>query len=282
MNKTRALALLLTAGITLGATSAIISPTAGAATAPTGPVVTYTMAEQYQPYISEWTGRSDHEAWTSPRIRSSKSLPYGTQFTLLDKRAGYDSRHDGDMWYVYHEGSYGAPYGTIFVYDKFSEDKKAETATSTARILVQYPDASSEIITTKLTLIPTDNQAHLTSYEPVPFESGVASEAQFAPQDFPDGTSFGIIEDDLYNRYTEEGWKFAIDRSTGMLTVAYPGVGTAAQIRVTVAYPDRTTRTVPVKFVAQFKPSEEPINPPVNEWDDFPSDNAGGSSFGSS
>lgn len=282
MKKRRALALLMAAGMSLSTTSAIISPTAGAATTPTGPVVTYTMAEQYQPYIPDWTGKSDYSASSSPIIRSDKPLPLGTQFTLLDKRPGYDSRHDGDMWYAYNEFSVSAPYGRIFVYDKFSEDKKAETATSTARLLVQYPDASSEIITAKLTLIPTDNQAHLTSYEPAPFEFGVASEAQFAPQDFPDGTSFGIIEDDLYNRYTEEGWEFAIDRSTGMLTVAYPGVGTTAQIRVTVAYPDRTTRTVPVKFVAQFKPSDEPINPPVNEWDDFPADNAGGSSFGSS
>ncbi|WP_211438910.1 Rib/alpha-like domain-containing protein [Corynebacterium glutamicum] len=275
--KTRALTLLTAAALALGNATAIAPTNATAVESQQ-----QTMADIYQPYVLDWTGRSDRSASSLPTIRSNELLPSGTKFTLLDKTPGYNSRHDGDMWYTYSEIGLGSRYGAIFVYDKFSDSAKAKTATSTARLLVQYPDASSEIITAKLTMIPTDSQAYFTSYDPAPFEFEIASEAQFAPKDFPDGTSFGIIEDELFSKHTEEGWKFAIDRSTGLLTVAYPGTGTVAQIRITVIYPDQTARTVTAEFLAQAEPVDEPVIPPTDEWEDSPITNVGGSSFGSS
>lgn len=277
MNKTaRALTLLTAMSLTFGSATTIGSM-ANAVEAQE-----QTMADQYQPYVLDWAGRSDRSASSLPTIRSNELLPSGTKFTLLDKTPGYNSRHDGDMWYTYSENGLGSRYGAIFVYDEFSGSKKAETATSTARLLVQYPDASSEIITAKLTMIPTDSQAYLTSYDPAPFKFEIASEAQFAPQDFPNGTSFGIIEDELFSKHTEEGWEFAIDRSTGMLNVAYPGTGTTAKIRITVMYPDQSVRTVTVQFLTHAGSGDEPVIPPTDEWEDSPITNVGGSSFGSS
>src|SRR5699024_7327144 len=134
MKKTRALVLLLTAGIDLGATSAIISPTAGSATTPTGPVVTYTMAERYQPYYVPISVKSDSYVISEPQ----GTFPRGTKFDLRDKNWLSTRFEDGPFRSaIWSDGRVQVMQndGTLYRYG----DEGYQT---NVRISVTYPDGS--------------------------------------------------------------------------------------------------------------------------------------------
>ncbi|HJG43319.1 Rib/alpha-like domain-containing protein [Corynebacterium phoceense] len=200
-----------------------------------------TMADQYEPRYVETTQRAE----TSFRVplTSDEPLPQGTTFTLLGINvAGYMKIEDGLIVHL---------WGTSGLWVQISGSVAGVTPegrTTSAEILVTYPDGSSEIVETEVTFIPQDEMVYSPTYPPIEVVAGASQDVDVeSDKPLPEGVRFQLTNSTAINNFIAEGWEIAVQPS-GMISIKAPAGAPENSFRILVVamYADGTSDLVEI------------------------------------
>lgn len=212
-------------------TTAIVSPSIVSAAE--------TMADQYDPFYDDTTVRA--VPWVELYPQDKKGLPAGTTFSLFDSTSFNPN--------VFSDGAVMVRLtpsdGELHVWFNSLDTPKVGISTTAFRVIVEYPDGSSETIPVTLNLIPEDTHAYDATYRFISIRTG--SEDQLTPfvsnqpdVPFPAGTSFTLTGYYEIDQLRSAGWKFELNSVTGELSVTVPenAEERTIEVPISVIYPD--------------------------------------------
>lgn len=163
-------------------------------------------------------------------------------------------------------GEKADPTKSIKDFDALPEGTKAEFAEpidtttpgeKTTKVIVTYPDGSTDEIPVTVTVADSDAASHNPGYSPASGEAGQSVEVpQTSDESLPEGTTFSINKADV-----PEGFTATVDENGTVSVTPNEGVAnnTSAEIPVTVTYPDGTKDTAPVNFTVGKDGDEDGI-----------------------
>lgn len=252
--------------------AALIAAALTTATATTGvataapPVETpaLSMADIYDPQASDIYFRKVDLDYASSYIVSDAPLPEGTTFELLDANVTDTLADYNGIIYSLNARTYTPnTYAEIFTYQKHINPIFIDGGnTTTARVLVHYPDGSQDLLEIQITIVPTLEQVKPVSYPNVTMtygEEGVSIPTISSPH--AAGTRFTLEnKSDLIR----QGWTLNLDSDTGVITASAPHPNTTARLRIQARYPDGTAQYFSVVFTVreEQQPDETPPPPP--------------------
>lgn len=192
------------------ATPAVVTPVAVASE--------QAMAERYQPSYDQGTYRAVPRHFFP--VRSDEALPSGTKFSLVDS---------GDNDYI----SQGAVMvamrsdnGELQVWFNSLRTPNPGVSTVPVRVAAYYPDGSSEIFVSNVSVTPEDTHAYDIHYPGVEVTAGTVASADPSTNHrgypVPAGTTFAMTGYQEVHDRRAEGWIIEVDSISGELTVAAP------------------------------------------------------------
>lgn len=264
MKKMRSLTLLTAACMTFTTATAVTLPTSAAIehSAPT-------MADQYHVSIDDLKFHRADMGSSTTRLNTNRPLPEGTIVKLMDQNSFGEFRSENGILF---EVQYRSYYGYYQLYAQqggglFS--KYIDTGnTATARILIQYPDGSQEIVTSTITIIPTLLQVNAVTYDDMEITSGdTATLTPSFNSARATGTQFTLVQSEEVTELRATGWEINVDPASGAVTVTALDVKEIAHIPILVKYPDNTSEIITAEFHATpyVEPTPEP-EPLPNPW----------------
>ena len=271
---TRALTLLTAVSLTFGST-AVIAPLATAVEAQEP-----TMADQYEPYAKDLIFNQADESYGHTYFYNDDEMPEGTTFHLLDANITDNlRRHNGVLFSLDYSQSWNPNtskweyHHNLAAQQSNSGSYKDGGNTTTARVLVQYPDGSQDIAEVEITIFPTLAQVKASTYNDTQLILGETKTiSPTINSTRAKGTTYTFIQSENLTNLREQGWEFSIDNSTGQITTTAPDDWAYAALEVLALYPDGTSQAVTAIFNAA--PYEEPYVPE----EPAPSDRSFGSS----
>lgn len=250
---TRALTLLTVAALSFGSATMGVPTIAGAVEAQE-----QTMADTYSPYFEDVEFSVKDRISKNVYLQSDQPLPAGTTLDLLgDSFIENFVSSGGVSWSLSRYSSYIELH--VQAHDGYDWDPDGESRI--ARIVVTYPDGTSEIITNRLTVHPT----HLMAY-PIDYGYPEATTGQVnrispqATKGFPDGTRFSIVGGQDLSTLTELGWNFDLDPDSGVITLDIQpssSGGNPFRVMISIQYPDGSNTTSVFNPMVSF-PEPEP------------------------
>ncbi|AKF27774.1 hypothetical protein YH66_09530 [[Brevibacterium] flavum] len=270
---TRALTLLAAVSLTFGS-AMTIAPSMAIA------VEAQTMADQYEPYAQDLTFNRTDESYGHTYFYNDDEMPEGTTFHLLDANIKDNLRdHNGVLFSLHYSQSWNTNtskweyHHNLAAQQSNSVSYKDGGNTTTARVLVQYPDGSQDIAEVQITIFPTLAQVKASTYSDTQLILGETKTiSPTINSTRAKGTTYTFIQSENLTNLREQGWEFSIDNSTGQITTTAPDDWAYAALEVLALYPDGTSQAVTAKFNAA--PYEEPYVPE----EPAPSDRSFGSS----
>lgn len=248
------LSLLTAAAVSGGGitAAAIVPPTVGAETTsqPAAEASGQTMAEIYEPYYEPTTATISVMGSWAP-LRSSRSLPAGTQFFLAE---GGDHGVKDGIYYSLSNTADGNMYFTEWVGYPSTPIPAAGT-TVNIPVTVIYPDNSAEDITAVVTLVPQQAESYEVSYPAPSLVEGTT--AVFTPMrtDLPAETSVVVTATAAVTTLRNDGWVIETSEN-GVLHISAPvGAVGSVKIPLLVSYPDGTSETTTVTVTVTPKPT---------------------------
>lgn len=270
---TRALALLTAVSLTFGSTTTIAPTTASAVTA------SQTMADLYEPYAEDITFNKADQDSEYTYFYNDDEVPEGTTFHLLDANLKDNLRsHNGVLFSLRYAKNWNPntqrwEYHNYLAAQQSASTYKDSGNTTTARVLVQYPDGSQDIAEVQITIFPTLAQVKASTYNDTQLILGETKTiSPTINSTRAKGTTYTFIQSENLTNLREQGWEFSIDNSTGQITTTAPDDWAYAALEVLALYPDGTSQAVTAIFNAA--PYEEPYVPE----EPAPSDRSFGSS----
>ncbi|MGV0388799.1 Rib/alpha-like domain-containing protein [Corynebacterium sanguinis] len=235
---------LLTAVVVSGgaATTAVIAPAVIASE--------QTMAERYQPGYDQETYRAVPSHFFP--VRSDGALPSGTKFSLVDS---------GSLDFISHGAvmvAMRSSDGELHVWFNSLHTPNPGVSTVPVRVAAYYPDGSSEIFVSNVSVTPEDTHVYDIHYPSLEVRAGTVASANPSTNHrgypVPTGTRFAMTGYQEVHDRRAEGWVIEVDSASGELTVAAPeGVEGSVEIPLSVTYPDGSQDTTWAKAWA-FKP----------------------------
>lgn len=269
---TRALTLLTATALTFGSAMTIAPTVANAVEAQE-----QTMADQYEPYFEDLIFNEIEYPSKNVYLMSEAALPKETTYVLLDHgQIATDWGTANGLSWLFRKPSPNW-ISNAYLYVGINETSKQNPLgnTATPRILIQYPDGSSEIVTAKLTGIPTNANGYQINYGNRP--NGLSGQTnKFTPiseYDIPAGTKYSIVPDPEGNSNYGD-WEYTIDGNTGVVSLTVPEghSGSGFNLMINILYPDGSTG------YTTLNPSITIPEPPYEEPVPLPSDRSYGSS----
>ncbi|MDO5374231.1 MAG: YPDG domain-containing protein [Corynebacterium glutamicum] len=258
---TRAVTLLTAVSLTFGSATTIAPTMAVAAEAQE-----QTMAEQYEPYAEDILFNKADQNSERTYFSNDATLPEGTTFRLLNANVASDLRnHNGILFSLRYASVLNRQTGRFEFHHQLSAQQSGDYYndggnSTTARILVQYPDGSQDIAEVRITIFPTLAQVKASTYSDTQLILGETKTISPSINSTrAEGTQYTLIQSANLTNLREQGWDFSIDNSTGQITATAPDDWAYAELEVLALYPDGTSQAVKAKFNAA--PYEEPYNP---------------------
>lgn len=267
MKKSRALALLLAAGLSASTVSQL--PVAIAQEAPA-----QTMAEIYQPYYEDVDERTDSYVLINPE----GMYPRGTKFSLRNPTYGSDYFYHGPLG-----GTIWGHTGQIHLSQPGGELPNYGNGgyTTTIGVVVSYPDGSSEYISATAKM--TSSYAALTNDPYSTTWIGSGDMKTIAPVfTGKPALSYSFVLSEELDSYREQGWEFFIDRSVGNITAVAPEGDGQIILPVSMTFEDGSNTITHAILRSGYEPEPGPEPTPEPQPGPEPAPKRGGSSFGSS
>jgi hypothetical protein len=288
MKKQKTLALLLVASLSTGATSQL--PVAFAQEAQE-----QSMADIYEPYFEHIEAQGD---FAEQQLLSDKPLPKGTFLTFphLDGRPNSDgsaevARVEGTSdYYVFAPRVYENPY--IYWQKWNGRASNLTTQHFAIQVTITYPDGSSEVIDSSVSMTPTMAMVHLNDlqYEAMWIVDGKPGTALPRVSKVPNGTKVEYIEDSAQG----DPFSVEIDPETYELHVTplsgfwdYVDSTNRPLVRLSITFPDGSTTSTtvsidPIGSRPEPEPQPEPNPEPTPEPQPTPKPNSSSSLFSGS